>query len=121
MNDYIIEKINNNLAEYLVFGFTIDSPLFELNDIMVENSFSDGDRIIFDQLLQTGNTENRFLIMTFNNGSFDYSSAINVDIDLIKDDIRNYISNFLRANEKILKYSILPSSEKVGILKGGNI
>lgn len=121
MNNYIIEKLNNNLAEYLIFGITVDSPLFELNDIIVNNSFSNGDRIIFDQLLQTGNTKNRFLVMTFYNGVFDYSSAINIDADLVNDDIRNYISSFLRLNEKILKYSILPSSEKAGILKGGNI
>lgn len=121
MNNYIVEKINNKLAEYLIFGITVDSPLFELNDIIVENTFSNGDRIIFDQLLQTGNSKNRFLIMTFSNGVFDYSSAVNIDVDSVNDDIRIYISNFLRANEKILKYSILPSSEKAGILKGGNI
>lgn len=121
MNNYIIEKLNNNLAEYLIFGITANSPLFELNDIIVENYFSNGDRIIFDQLLQTGNTRNRFLVMTFCNGIFDYSSAINIDTDLVNDDIRNYISGFLRLNEKILKYSILPSKEKAEILKGGCI
>lgn len=121
MNNYIIEKINNDLAEYLIFGITVDSPLFELNDIIDNNSFSNGDRIIFDQLLQTGNANNRFLVMTFRNGVFDYGTAVNIDINLVSDDIKKYISSFLRKNEKILKYSILPSREKAGILRGGNI
>lgn len=121
MKDYVIEQINKEIAEYLIFGVTVNSPLFELNEIKDSLPISSGEKVVFDQLLQTGNNENRFLIMTFDNGDFDFYSAKNISNQLIQEDIRSIISNYLRGHDTILKYSILPSKEKLAIVNGGNI
>lgn len=121
MNDYVIERIDEEIAKYLVFGITVNSPLFELNEIKDSLPISNGEKVVFDQLLQTGNSDNRFLIMTFNDDDFDYGSAININNRQINDQIRHFISDYLRGHDTILKYSILPSDEKTTIINGGNI
>lgn len=121
MQDFIIKQINKEYAKYLVFGTTVESPLFQLVDIQNSINISNGEKIIFDQLLQTGNADNRFLAMTFYNGSFDYRSAQNIDGKSIENDVKAFGCNFLRKNSLILKYSILLSDQKEFILNGGNI
>ena len=121
MQDFIIRQIDKKYAKYLIFGTTVESPLFQLVDIQNSINISNGEKIIFDQLLQTGNADNRFLTMTFYNGSFDYSSAQNINGKNIEDDVKAFACNFLRENPLILKYSILLSDQKEIILNGGNI
>ncbi len=74
--------------------------------------------ILFDQLLISGNGENRFLSIKFQNGSFDYMSAKNVEAD---DIYHQLTSSELRKNEDILKQSILSEKQKVLITKGCTI
>ena len=121
MKEFIIKQIDKSLAKYLVFGTTSESPLFQLLEIQDAIEISNGDRIIFDQLLQTGDANNRFIVMTFGDGSFDYSSAENIDGKVIDAEIRAFGCNFLRSNTLALKYSILMSHQKEFILNGGNI
>ena len=121
MQDFIIRQINKEYAKYLVFGTTVESPLFQLFEIQNSINILNGEKIIFDQLLQTGNADNRFLIMTFYEGNFDYSSAQNIDAENIENDVKALGCNFLRENSLILKYSILLSDQKEHILNGGNI
>ena len=121
MQDFIIRQINKEYAKYLVFGTTVESPLFQLFEIQNRINILNGEKIIFDQLLQTGTADNRFLIMTFYEGNFDYSSAQNIDAKNIENDVKALSCNFLRENSLILKYSILLSDQKEHILNGGNI
>lgn len=121
MQDFIIRQINKEYAKYLVFGTTVESPLFQLFEIQNSINILNGEKIIFDQLLQTGNADNRFLIMTFYEGNFDYSSAQNIDVQNIENDVKAFGCNFLRENSLVLKYSILLSDQKEYILNGGNI
>jgi len=121
MQDFIIKKINKEYAKYWVFGTTVDSPLFQLLEIQNSVDISNGEKIIFDQLLQTGNTDNRFLVMTFLDETFDYSSAQNIDSKSVGNDVKAFACDFLRENPLILKYSILLSDQKDDIINGGNI
>lgn len=121
MNNFIIKQIDKDYAKYLVFGTTVDSPLFQLTEIKKAINIMNGDKIIFDQLLQTGNIESRFLIMTFANNNFDYESAKNVDTKIIDIDTRAFGCTYLRNNRLLLKYSILLSDQKEMILNGGTI
>lgn len=121
MDGIVIEKLNNKFAKYLVFSATTESPLFALEDISNQVSLTDGDVIIFDQLLQTGNAENRFIALTYQNGTFDYSTIRHLQTEEVDNEIRNKIAEYLRENVILLKYSILLSKQKEFILNGGII
>lgn len=121
MNSIIIEKLNSGFAQYLIFSVTTESPLFALDDIAKHTSFVDGDVIIFDQLLQTGNSDNRFMTLIYKNGTFDYSTIRHLKSEEVESGIRNKIAEYLRSNTLLLKYSILLSQQKECILNGGII
>ena len=122
MDSFIIEKLYNSTADYLVFGTSVESPLFELMKIQDDISCIIKDAtIIFDQLLQTGKTENRFMVMKLVDGRFDYDSAKNIAPQLVDDSIKAFICNYLRDNTAVLRHSILLFDQKNVILSGGII
>ena len=121
MEEFITLKINKNYAKYLLFGISSESPLFALDEIKFKIPLSNGDIVLFDQLLQTGNTENRFLVLTYQDNNFNFATAKNIDPTIIDNEIRLKVADFLRHNNQILKYSILLSSQKELILSGGII
>lgn len=121
MKEFIIEQINKPYAKYLIFGITVNSPLFCLDEIEKSIDLLNGDCIVFDQLLQTGNTNNRFLAMSIDNGHFDMGSARNMDGSIIDTEMRKIGCDFLRENAEILKHCILVSEQKEAITLGGNI
>ena len=121
MSGIIIEKLNNKFAKYLVFSTTTESPLFALEDISNQVSLVDGDMLIFVYLLQTGDAENRFIALTYQNSTFDFSTIKHIQNDKIDNEIRNKVADYLRANVILLKYSILLSKQKECILNGGII
>ena len=122
MNNYIIKKIVNHTTDFLVFGTSVESPLFELLEIQEGISSSKKEAVVlFDQLLQTGQSSTRFMIMNLVDGCFDYESAKNVDPKMIDENIKALICNYLRENTDILRHSILLSDQKNTILSGGII
>ena len=92
MKDIIINKSNDPLVKYVIFSISVDSPLFSLNEIAKNILLEDGQIILFDQLLQTGDSSNRFLILKFINGEFDLSSIQNVEKKQIKESLYKYVS-----------------------------
>ncbi|MDD2445872.1 MAG: type II toxin-antitoxin system RnlB family antitoxin [Clostridia bacterium] len=120
MQEFILEKFNNNLYQYLVFGTTVESPLFQLQKI-AKKLKGNNCTVLFDQLLQTGNTDNRFLTIAFKKNSFDLSTVKNIDGKNVDENTRKVISDFLRSNELLLKYCILVSAQKEVIKNGGII
>ncbi len=121
MKDYIVEKIDKSYAKYLIFGTTVNSPLFCLDEIEKGINHTKEDIIVFDQLLQTGNSNNRFLTMSICNGHFDVGSAKNIDGSKIDDDVRKIGCEFLRKNVEILRHCILVSEQKEAIAMGRTI
>lgn len=121
MDDIVIKQINSNLAKYLVFGVSSESPLFLLQNIKEQMILSKGDAVLFDQLLQTGDADNRFLTLTFDGYNFDLSTAKHINGTIIERNIKLIIADYLRQNTLLLKYSILLSKQKDLILSGGII
>ena len=119
MKDFVIKKTENSFVKYVVFGITAESPIFLLDEIKKELILSVGDKVLFDQLLQTGNTTNRFLMLTYGVDDFNLSSANNINASSIGVAEKSVISDFLRENDKILKYSILLNEQKELITSGG--
>ena len=121
IENYIIKKINQDNIEYLVFGTSVESPLFCINELSKKIKEHKEVKVLFDQLLQTGNAENRFLMIIFKNGTFKLNSATSISPQFISDDIKGIITKFLRQNPQILKYSILLNDQKKIIEQGGII
>ncbi|MDR2047195.1 MAG: type II toxin-antitoxin system RnlB family antitoxin [Clostridiales bacterium] len=119
MDEFIVKQINKNCAKYLVFGTSVESPLFLLDEIARRVSHESGTKVIFDQLLQTGNGDNRFLEISIDNGKFDLSTVKHIDSMTVDNEVKVEIAEFLRTNESILKYSILLTSQKEVIANGG--
>lgn len=119
MKDFVIKKTENSFVKYVVFGITAESPIFLLDEIKKELALSGGDKVLFDQLLQTGNTINRFLVLTYDMDDFNLSSANNINASYVGVAEKSVISDFLRENDEILKYSILLNEQKEIIASGG--
>ena len=79
MKDIIINKSNNPKIKYVIFSISTDSPLFLLDEINKNIYLENGQSVLFDQLLQTGDSSNRFLSLKFVNGTFDLSSIQHID------------------------------------------
>ena len=117
--DFIIREINKKYAKFLIFGVSAESPLFLLQEIKEQLNPRKGDIIVFDQLLQTGDVENRFLSITFGDVDFDLGTATHLENTVVDDETKSIISDYLRQNTLLLKYSILLSQQKEVILRGG--
>lgn len=121
MENIIINKSNNLIFKYVIFSVSTDSPLFMLNEIHNNISLENGQKILFDQLLQTGDSSNRFLSLKFANGEFDLSSIKHVEKSQLDESLYKFISEYLRHEQLLLRYSILLDEQKKFILAGGNI
>ena len=121
MKDIIINKSNNPKIKYVIFSISTDSPLFLLDEINENVKLKNGQIVLFDQLLQTGDSDNRFLSLQFVNDKFDLSSIKHVDKKQIDETLYKFISDFLRNEQLLLRYSILLEEQKNFILRGGNI
>ena len=119
MDNVIIKQINSDIAKYLVVGLSSDSPLFVINEIMDQMNLKNGNSVLFDQLLQVGNTKERFIRLTYAGADFDYYSITNIPEDEIDIEVKSVISDYLRKNTLLLKYSILISAQKEQIINGG--
>ncbi len=118
MEDYIVKPVQSKVANYLVFGISADSPLCQLDKIIKSRLFNDGDKILFDQLLQTGAEGNRYLQITIKNGSFDYQSAKIINSELVENNIKIEVSTFLKNHPSILEFCILRPFQKQLIING---
>lgn len=117
--DFVVREINKEYARFLIFGISAESPLFLLQEIREQLNPNKGDVIVFDQLLQTGDAENRFLSLTFGDSDFDLSTATHLENTIVDAETRSIIADYLRKNTLLLKYSILLSPQKEAILQGG--
>lgn len=121
MGNYIIKRIDFENIKYLVVGTSVESPLFYMSEIEKDINDIKEVNVLFDQLLQTGNSDNRFLLIKLKNGLFELNSAKSVSSEDMKNNIKIEISEFLRNNPKVLNYSILSSEQKKFIEEGGII
>lgn len=121
MQKYIVKKINTNYGRYLVYGTGVDSPFYFWDKIKNKISLVDGEYILFDQLLQIGNSNKRFVIIAIKDEKLDFKNIKFLAFKSVDNTIRAEISNFLRKHNEILKYSILLEHEKKKIFNGENL
>lgn len=118
MNNFEIIKLNNEDVKILVVMKTSDSPFEFLDDIqeqLRELKFSG--KVLIDELLHSGNTDERFIRGYFNGASFDNGKFCFVDIDR-RDSVRTHICEYLKTDDELLEYSCLNERQQKLILSG---
>lgn len=118
MNKFFkIYTLNADLYDCMVICLTCES-IFSYIDALQKAISDTGVKegtILIDQLLISGNGENRFLTINYSNGLFDLTSAQNVEADI---KYRQITSCELKNNELLLENSIL-TTEQISLIKKG--
>lgn len=118
MQEFILKKINNEYGKYLVYGTGVVSPFDLWNKMKKKMFLEEGEYILFDQLLQIGNSKKRFVLIPIKNEKLDFKNIKYLDLKTVDSAIKAEISNFLRKHDEVLKYSILLEHEKLKINNG---
>lgn len=118
MKNIVIKKMNSNRCDYIIFSTTVESPFFFIEEIKKIINPSKKITIIFDQLFQTGDSNNRFLSFNIDKDiKYDSAKIINDDLD----ELKKIISEYLFENQEVMEYSILLDKQKEIIKEGGVI
>ena len=119
MPEYKILKINDENYKAIVFAQSYETPLLYLNEISSELKKQGiyNCNIIFDMLLNSGNTSQRYIEACFNDGTFLKNTIKHINIDK-KNNLRKISSEFFKSNSTILQNSILNSLQIKMINKG---
>jgi hypothetical protein len=112
---YEVKKIEDGYYSYLVIANSYRSPLDVLDEISKEIE-CDNCTVLFDMLLRTGLSYNRYLSMDYLNNTFDIKST-NVVQNNITDYIKRNVIEVLNENIEYVEDSILPAPLKFLIKK----
>lgn len=118
MNNFDIIGLDDKDVQILVVMKTSDSP-FDFVDELQEQLKTIGFSGIFviDELLHSGNTEERFISGFFDGNSFDNSKFVFKNIAK-KSNIRSYICEYLKSDMEVLNYSGLTDRQQKLISHG---
>lgn len=118
MENFDIISLNDKDVKILVVMKTCDSP-FDYVDELQEQLKAIGFSGIFviDELLHSGNTEERFISGFFDGNSFDNSKFVFRNI-APKSNIRDYICDYLKSDMEVLNYSSLTDKQQKLISHG---
>lgn len=119
MPNYKILKINNENYKAIIFAQSYETPLLYLDEISSELKdlgISDCN-IVFDMLLSSGNTSQRYVEAMFDGEQFIKTTIQHIPIDK-KNSLRTISLNFFKSNSSILQSSILNSLQIKMINKG---
>lgn len=122
MRKYELHKIQFcSKYAYLLYSTSVYSPYAWWEKIQQKYKIEDGSMVVVDQLLQIGNSDKRFPVFIVKDKRLDFKNFRYSMLPKYTKKLKPYISNFLRMNTEILKYSILLEYEKEQILNGLNI
>jgi hypothetical protein len=118
MNNFDIVNIDDNDAKILIVMKTSDSPFDFVNEFQEQlKTIGFSGLIVIDELLHSGNNEERFISGFFDGDSFDNSKFRFQDIAK-KSIIRSYICNYLKSDLEVLSYSSLTDKQQKLISHG---
>ncbi len=120
MNNFDIVNVNINQVDtkILIMMKTSESPFDFLNEIQeyLKNTDFMG-LFIIDELLHSGNTEERFICGFFDGKVFDKSSFKFEQIAR-RSELRSYACKYLQSDLEVLKYSSLTEKQQKLISHG---
>lgn len=121
MSDYKIEYIKGGIYSALIVSLTYKNILNEIENIekdLVLNKISG--MIIIDNLLKSGNSEERFINAFFDGYKFDRKTFRFVGLSRT-DQIRKLSCSLLRQQRNIIEMSVLDKFQKDLLMKGLSI
>ncbi len=105
MKDYILYGLNEKMYGVLLLCLSHENIFSFREEIEQEPLIKNGSgNILLDQLLVTGNGNNRFVIIPYDNGVIDFSKAHNATVS---SKIRELSVELLNANVTSLQNTIL--------------
>lgn len=107
---YKLKKTNNKNYAYLVIATSYISPMDVLDEISEEIE-CDNCIVLFDMLLRTGLSSNRYVSIEYKNNDFDINSIKIADKD-IDENIKKSVIEFLNNNIEYVNESIIPQALK---------
>ena len=116
MGEYVVKKVNINNYHRFLLCLTFESVIKYLDSIESSPQITgySGD-ILIDQLLVTGNGENRFISCKITQGKLDCSSAHSVQPDK---QFREMTSKWLNKHYSYVEHSILTEHQRHCIKSG---
>lgn len=118
MNNFDIVSLDDKDIKILVIMKTSDSPFDFVNELQEQLRTIDFSGLfVIDELLHSGNNEERFISGFFDGNSFDNSKFRFEDVAK-KSDIRSYMCNYLKSDLEALSYSNLTDKQQKLISHG---
>ena len=115
MKEYVIIKLNKIDLDVLLICLTHENIYQHLDEIQQEPEIQEGNGyLLLDQLLVTGNGENRFVLIPYHEGVLDFAKAKNIKAPM---DIRQITVEVLNKNSSVIKNSILTRAQREKIEK----
>lgn len=116
MKNFELFSLSNNEYKYILICLSYESVANYIDDIEnTINDFSKEGILLIDQLLITGNIENRFIACSYSSGELKLSTAKNV---MPNNKIKEISANFFKKNPELIENSILPKYQRFLIKKG---
>lgn len=114
--EYLIGEAHTDEYDVFLLCLHHESILNYIEKIKAEPLIQNqSGKLLIDQLLVTGNGNNRFLLFDFNHGILHLDHATNVEPD---ESYRDRAVELLSQNREFLKNSILSNQERAAIRKG---
>ncbi|GFZ87311.1 hypothetical protein GCM10008018_36930 [Paenibacillus marchantiophytorum] len=117
MKNYDVLEIDNNEYKFFVISTSYETPLSYLTSINQELLPNYSCKVIFDFLLCSGNSSDRFYEAYFDGHEVKKSSFKNLKVEK-KDDLRKISSAYLMEHKDYLNNSVL-SSIQINMLSRG--
>ena len=118
MNDFNIIDIENEEFNILILMMTCDSPFDYITEIAEQlNNKQFKGSVIIDEMLHSGNSDERFITGYFDGVAFDENSFRFLTVPA-RSDLRQPMCTYLASDLDVLNYSILTIRQQKLISKG---
>lgn len=118
MNNFDIINLDDQNVKILVVMKTCDSPFDFVNELQEQLKMIEFSGIfVIDELLHSGNNEERFISGFFDGNAFD-NSKFRFENIAKKSIIRSYICEYLKSDLEVLNYSSLTDKQQKLISHG---
>lgn len=115
MKEYVIVKLNKIDLDVLLICLTHENIYQHLEEIKQESVLQKGSGyLLLDQLLVTGDGDNRFVLIPYHEGIFELQNAKNIVAPI---EIRQITVEVLNKNSSVIKNSILTRAQREKIEK----
>ncbi|KEQ25186.1 type II toxin-antitoxin system RnlB family antitoxin [Paenibacillus tyrfis] len=118
MKTYDLVQIENKEYPYFVISTSYETPLTQLSQLTQElSAYQNAFKIVFDFLLCSGNSSDRFYEAFFDGKELIKTSFKNLNLDK-KNELRKFSCDYFRNHKDYLENSVLNTYQKKMLEKG---